>query len=309
MNVLFVNRPKNLWIGGDYIQMEKTAEALGKLGVTVEISESPLITPALRMRGFDIVHTFNFSMEWSKYAIWAAKKWDKKTVASMIYHESEEYIPYDKQQVMLDNLDAAIFLTEGEKDRVKRHLTLDDSKAHIVTNGIDKDWFKTMISTVEVERFVLTVGRIEPSKGQLAVAKVCQMMQLPYICIGERHDPSYAFQVEHEGAIIYAPMSQEELIKFYESCSVFVLASRAEVMPLVVMEAGAREKNIVLSNHCEWKVPNAEYVEFNKLSDIEKAIRISLLKPPNIEFKELLKTMTWDDVAKQLKEIYEQTLS
>ena len=74
MKVLFINRPKAAWIGGDYIQLEKTAEALAKLGVDVDISETPLISPAIKMKEYDIIHVWNFSMSWCKLAIWAGVK-------------------------------------------------------------------------------------------------------------------------------------------------------------------------------------------------------------------------------------------
>jgi hypothetical protein len=40
MRVMHINRPKAGWIGGDYIQMESTAEELRKLGVEVDIEET-----------------------------------------------------------------------------------------------------------------------------------------------------------------------------------------------------------------------------------------------------------------------------
>ena len=104
MKVLFINRPENLWLGGDYIQMKRTAEELVKLGVEVDISETPAISPAIAMRKYDIVHTFNFSMDWSKVAVWIANLWKKKFVASMIYHEGEQFTSYKEQQIMILSL-------------------------------------------------------------------------------------------------------------------------------------------------------------------------------------------------------------
>lgn len=309
MNVLFQNRPANLWIGGDGIQLEKTMTAVSDLGVNVEFNDQALIKPALRLRKFDIVHTFNFSMPWTRYQVWAAKNARKKAVCTMIYHEGEEFTPYKEQQIMLDSLDAMIFATEGEKERVRRHLTMDESKAHVIPNGIDSWWFdNAVIPPVDLPPFVLTVGRLEPFKGQLATAKACKELGYLYVCIGQIVDNDYAENLKKEGALLLTPMSHEDLRKFYVLCKTYVLASRAEVMPLTVMEAGSQGTNIVLTNHCEWQIPNAEYVEFDQVDQIREAIKKSVEKPFNSALKDLLKTMTWESVAKQHIELYERIL-
>lgn len=43
------NRKKSAWNGGDYVQLEKTAEALRRLGVEVDINEEPFITPPSKL--------------------------------------------------------------------------------------------------------------------------------------------------------------------------------------------------------------------------------------------------------------------
>jgi glycosyltransferase involved in cell wall biosynthesis len=304
MRVLFINRPKDAWIGGDYIQMEKTANELRKLGVEVDIEDNPLPSPALKMYLYDIIHVWHFSMEWSKYAVWASVSKKLPTVVSMIYHESDQYIPYPNQQIMADQVDGMIFMTEGEKGRVRRHLELDESKTIVIPNGIDKHWF----DKYRKGSYLLTVGRIEPSKGQFAVAKVANKMGLKYRCVGENKDPYYAELVRLEGAEMVGKVEDiHKLKEIYQHCSVYVLASRAELLPLTVMEAGAQGKQIILSNHCEWKVP-AEYVEWNNEKEIQKAIEKQLAKGENKELKAMLKDMSWSSVGKQVKEYYEEIL-
>lgn len=306
MKVLYQNRPADLWLGGDQIQLEKTMHAVAKLGHTVEFSGLALYKPALALRLFDVVHNFNFSMAWSKYQIWAAKNAGRKVVSSMIYHESGAFVSYADQQIMFDSLDAAIFLTKGEMERAKRHLTIDESKCHFIPNGIDSWWFEDKkVVSPDIPPFVLTVGRIEPAKGQLDVAKAVKRLGMTYVCIGSAQDRHYQELVQAEGAVVMAAMEHKDLLKFYKSCKVFALASRAEVMPLTVMEAGSQGANIVLTDHCEWEVPNAEYVPFQDVDAIEAAIKKSLDKPYNQELVDLLKQNTWEDVAKKIIKIYE----
>lgn len=305
IKVLVVNRPRSAWQGGDYFQLEKTVEALRSLGVDVEVSETPLISPAVRMKEFDIVHTFNFSMAWSKYAIWAGKKWDKKTVSSMIYHESDQFIPYDLQQIMLDNTDACVFLSETEIERVKRHLNLKEKQTFIVPNGIDPMFFNDVGEPKE--GLVLTVGRIERSKGQLSVGKVCKKLGIPFICIGETIEPEYAKELS-EYATIFSSISQEELIPYYARAKVFALVSRAEVMPLSCMEAGSQGCNLVITSHSEWKPKGCEIAEFEDEESIEKAIVKAMKKKYNSSLRKRLEKMTWLAVGKKIKKIYETIL-
>lgn len=295
------SRPKNLWIGGDMIQLEKTSEALRKLGVEVDFNDQPLFTPAILLSDYDIVHTWNFSMPWTKYQIWAAARQGIPVVCSMIYHEGEQFIPYGHQQIMLDSLSKAIFLTSGEIDRVERHITLNRGISEIIPNGIDDDWFIPETG----KEYVLTVGRLDGTKGQLITAMACKELGLKYICVGERQNEEYAKTVESFGAEILSPKDKEGLKPIYQKCSVYVLASDAEVMPLTVMEAGAMGKNIVLTKRCEWKIP-AEYVDNTDLEEVKEAIRVSLKKSKNKEFVKMLKEMTWNKVAERLLVIYKE---
>jgi glycosyltransferase involved in cell wall biosynthesis len=307
MKVLFTNRPKDVWIGGDYIQMERTAEELRKIGVEVEIIESGLLRPAIRIREFDIIHNFNFSMEWAKYSCWMANLHQKPWVSSMIYAETNQFVTYDKQQIMIDNCQSAIFLNEGEVERAKRQLKIKDDIIKIIPNGIDDFWFQTVKDKNKHGDYILTVGRIEPFKGQLAVAKACKRLGYKYICVGERLYEDYAKEVEDAGAIILPPMAKEELIKMYKHAKLMVLASRAELMSLAVMEAMAQNCPIVLTDHSEWKPNDVSLCKYDSVSSIKNAIKKEYGRKVN--HRKEMKKYKWEEVAKQLKQVYESITS
>lgn len=306
MKILFTNRPKDVWIGGDYIQMERTAEELRKIGVEVEIIESGLLRPAIRIREFDIVHNFNFSMEWATYSCWMANLHQKPWVSSMIYAETDQFVNYEKQQVMIDNCQAAIFLNQGEVDRAERQLKIKDEIKHIIPNGIDDFWFKSVKEKNKYGDYVLTVGRIEPFKGQLAVAKACKRLGYKYICVGESLYEDYAKEVENAGGIILPPMDKNGLITMYKRAKVMVLASRAELMSLAVMEAMAQNCPIVLTDHSEWKPDNVSLCKYDSVSSIKNAIKKEYGRKVN--HRKEMKKYRWEEVAKQLKEVYESLI-
>lgn len=302
MRVLFCNRPKSFWQGGDYFQMEKTAEALRELGVEVDITEEYVVKPEV-IELYDIVHLWNFSMIWTKYQLWVARKHKKPVVCSMIYHESDEFIPYNLQQIMLNELSAQIYLTESEKERVIRRLQ-PIGETYVIPNGIDSFWFKD--TKIAKEDIVLTVGRIEPNKGQLAVARVCNKLGIPYYCIGELKDPNYGDELLAEHAILLDKKEPNELIQWYARAKVFALVSKAEIFPLTVMEAMAQNCQIVLTTTSEWK-PKVQYASYGNLDHIEEAIQECL--ETNIDYKTAIKAYTWTACAEQIKQIYEKIVN
>lgn len=304
MKILLQNRPRDLWVGGDQIQLEKTMEALEKLGHEVEYSGESIYPSAIRYRIFDIIHTFNFSMKWTQIHIGLARMHKKKIVCSMIYHEGEQFVDYKKQQMMVDAAHALIFLSPQELERAERHLTIPKEKVHFIPNGIDPFWFKP-VEVRHAERYVLTVGRIEESKGQKEVAKACKSIGIPYVCVGEVIDEDYAKMCQAFGAVLVPKSPPEELIKWYAGCSAYVLASKAEIFPLSVMEAGAQGAQILLTDKSSWKdIPNVLMVEHGNWKQIKGQLTIALLRPKNLAFKEQLKKMTWENVAKKCEEIY-----
>lgn len=291
MKILFQNRDPKSWIGGDQVQLEKTRAAL-----PFETEFSFDLHPKIDA---DIVHCFNFSMPWTAEQINNAKKQGKKVVCSMIYHEMEDFVSYKLQQAMIDALDACIFLTKGELERVRRHLTVPDSKVYFVPNGIELWWFDPCVPK---ECEVLTVGRIDANKGQLAVAQACRELGLKYTCIGDGGD--YADLVALEGAVILPAMNQHELKRYYAGCKVFALVSYKELMPLTVMEAGSQGKPIVLTTGCEWDIP-CERAAYNDVGYIKNSI-CWCLDEEQVDLRDYLKTMTWDKVAKDLIKIYDK---
>lgn len=305
MRILHQNRKKTQWIGGDVIQMEKTMDALTDLNVYVSFNDQPLFTPALLLSMYDIAHLWNFSMPWTKFQVWAAKKHGLKIVCSMIYHETEAFIPYDQQQIMIDACDALIFLTEKEVDRARRHLTIPDEKIHIIPNGIDEFWLKEKKQITDEQGYILTVGRLDGSKGQLETAMACKRLGVPYFAVGEVLDVNYAAQCMTNGAKLLAPRPQKDLIPLYDNAALFVLASSTEIFPLSVMEAGARGLNSVVTTTCEWKnIPNVEWCEYKNVDSIAEAIDKGLKKKKNTKFKKKLSTMKWEDVGKSVLEVY-----
>lgn len=301
--VLMQNRPKKLWIGGDMVQLEKTQDALTLKGHDVWFEDR-----TDNEIDADIVHLFNFSMRWTYQQYLNAKKQNKKIVCSMIYHATDRFVGWLEQQQMLNGMDALIFQTEGEMERVQKNCNLDLDKCWVIPNGIDKWWFDP-IKTVKQE-IVLTVGRIEPFKNQLTLAKVCKEMKVPLICVGEVTDASYAKNIIAQGGIILPPMTHEELKPLYAICKIFAIISDNETWSLVADEAGSQSANIIMTEGCERKdIPNVFKVPPHDELQIRFAIQKAMELQPNDTFRERLRANTWDKVATKIERVYENISS
>jgi len=290
MRIMMINRPRASWLGGDYIQMEKTAECLRQLGVEVTIFETPVPLPVNVIDEYDIIHLWNFTMPWTKIGIWMAKGHKKKTVCSMIYHDVSS-ITDELQQIMADNLDRLIFLCPKEKDRANRHISLKSNYSYI-PNGIDKYWLEPI--KVRRENYVLTVGRIDGTKGQLEVAKECKKLGFKYKIVGEDINHEYLKKCTRAGAEYLGVLQGDALKKVYTKCRVYALKSNTEVMPLTVMEAGALNKPVVLNDKCLFEFPG-----------ISATIKEAWEKKDNQELYDFVSKTTWLDVAKLIKQEYE----
>lgn len=304
-----VNRPENQWIGGDFIKLKAVAEELRLLGVEVDIFEMETLgmNEWYGVESYDIVHTWNFSMLWSKYAIWLGGKKKKKLVSSMIYHDTDVFIDYKLQQVMMDHMDACIYETESEIERVKKHLTPKNS--HIIPNGVDSWWFEPDEGNVPFEGYVLTVGRIEPNKGQLATAEACRELGLQYVCIGEITDQVYAEKCLAQGAMLYPAMTKEKLKRWYKNCAVYAQVSKSETWGMAVDEAGTQGARLVLSTGFERQdIPDAVYCDHDNTNLITQALQQALSQPRGERFKLQLKKRTWKKHAQEILKIYKEIL-
>jgi glycosyltransferase involved in cell wall biosynthesis len=304
--ILFQNRRRSLWQGGDYIQLDYTVEALRKLGYEIDISDEYVVSVDT-IKQYDIVHLWNFSMEWTKFQLWVARKHKIPVICSMIYHETDTLIPYNLQQIMIDELSYAIFQTKGESERAKRHLTIKEEKIVIIQNGIDPYWLEQSQSKIPIERFILTVGRIESSKGQLEAAIACKQLGIQYICIGEVMDEEYGKKLKKLDVEIMPFMNKEHLKPWYYSASVYIQPSEAETWSLCVDEAGSQGTPIILTEMCERDEYPFIRCKPHDVESIKNAIKGSLEIYRDFEFKKTLKT--WDSIALDIAKLYEKILN
>lgn len=130
---------------------------------------------------------------------------------------------------------------------------------HVIPNGISEDWFN--IPNNEVDGRILFVGRVIPIKAietlihALKIVKIQTPKAHLYI-VGPASDKEYKSKLdtlitkfELQGSVTFTgPKNGQELEKEYSECSVFILPSKNESNPIVLLEAMATGKPIVASN-------------------------------------------------------------
>ena len=215
----------------------------------------------------------------------------------------------------MDGFDAVALLAEGEGRDLQRLTGWSGRNGLLVPNG--RPEAVPGFAAPEWERrepgSVLVVGRIEPRKRQLEVARAANRLQVPISFIGPLTDASTAYSQEfvslaasstsvaHLGA-----MGREEVLQHMGAARVLLNASWVEVQSLVDLEAAQLGCAVVTAgtgHSREWlgalvvDVPGGVDDLVRAAADRAAAGEPS---PPSSSY-----AATWDAAAGRLAELYE----
>jgi glycosyltransferase involved in cell wall biosynthesis len=212
--------------------------------------------------------------------------------------------------------DACLALTAWEAHLMTYIFDAPEEKIHVVPNGVEEVFFKH--ERAAPEKWLVCTTTINAVKRVVEIAEAAVLAQTPVWIIGRAYsdvDPyaqkffSLARQspefVRYEGAI----QNREQLAQIYCGARGFVLLSAWESLSLSALEAAACECPLLLSD-LPWAravfKENAIYCPIGSLKQTAGCLRkfydmAPTLKPPP-------KPATWQEVALQLKAIYDQVL-
>ncbi len=160
-----------------------------------------------------------------------------------------------RQGEILNACDAWLLGGHGEQDSLDEDLDAAPRPAFVIPNVAEWADHPPSIEGLP-DNFVLSVGRIEARKGQLAVARVLERIGIPGLFVGApnpRHQ-SYvrAFRefVDRSRQQRWIPeLPHKEILPLYGAADVHVLASLFEVAPHVDLEAAAAGCRVVTTTH------------------------------------------------------------
>lgn len=217
-----------------------------------------------------------------------------------------------------------------QKEILKR-IKLDNTI--IINNGVDYDKFQINYQKSSKEKIILSVGSLKPRKGYYvsipAIAKVKNNYpSIKYYIVGGKPEKKYLdlvkqYNLEKNVKFFYG-ISDEELIKLYYECDVFLLPSITkndndfEGFGLVYLEAGACGKPVVgaYGSGAEDAIINNETGFLVPQNDIRKTAEavLKLLDNPELASKtgengkKFAQKMDWGNVVKKYIEVYKNKL-
>lgn len=347
MNIVFgIREDYAINRGGDTFQMLKTKEYLEKYE---DIGEIRVVTTPNELIGkIDILHVFNLQTTQLTYSlIRKAKEMQAKVVLSPIIWKFGDSCYVNKMMRITNNFKLTCrmhkmsilfeWYATQKNARIKKEIlrmadvvapnSMEESEilrqqykvdfvTTIVPNCIDKEISEG--KTKNERKAILQIGRIEPTKNQMAVLlAMMNHKEIPLYFIGKQNKEKLFYinklkklAIERGNTFFIEELSQGELVKYYENSKVHVLPSFRESPGLVTLEALFYGCNIVFSNerYCPIK-----YYRLDKygaecdpysIKSVEQAILQEYVnEQPNIS-AEYFKIFNYENAAKITHDIY-----
>jgi glycosyltransferase involved in cell wall biosynthesis len=332
MKILFNHiLPFSLAHGGAQIQIEQTKSALERAGLEVEFLR--WWDPG--QRG-DVLHYFGPPA--SAQPDLVRQKGMKLVVTHLLgglgvrpawKRELQKFIIATARGTLPDGVlsrtgwnawqqaDACVAITEWEAELMRDIFGVPAGRVHVVPNGVGDFFFEK--SSVPRERWLVTTASILPVKRLVETARAAISAQTPWWIIGRPFSEADSyFQTfialcrNQPNLLRYdnAMRSQQELAAIYRQARGFVLLSRWETQSLSALEAAACECPLLLSDLPWAHSTFGDAVQFCPVTDsveiTAKALRGFYDAAPNLPPPP--KPASWDDVARQLKSVYERLL-
>jgi starch synthase len=172
------------------------------------------------------------------------------------------------ERTAIESADAVIAVSEGTRADVLRLFAVDESRVHVIYNGIDPDFYRPDPATDALERhgvdpgvpYVLFVGRITRQKGIIHLVRAIRHLDPGIgvvLCAGqpdtaeigrEMEEGVRAAQAERDNVVWIGEMvSKTDARQLYSNASVFCCPSVYEPFGIINLEAAACETPVVAS--------------------------------------------------------------
>lgn len=207
--------------------------------------------------------------------------------------------------------------SELESKHLLQNFKFEEKKLNVIHNGVEKKYLyadeDVFINKYGISDFLLFVGRIEPKKNTLSLINSVKNSEHQLILIGDVGDKKYyelCKKCAGKNVTFLGKMEHdsETLKSAYHCAKSFVLPSWLETPGISALEAGLAGCNIVITDRGATKEYFKNMVNYCDPSDIN-SIRKSIEKAMNTEkskklSKHILKNFTWEQIAKNLLELY-----
>jgi len=333
--------------GGGEVQLEKTREYLLKLGVSVDLFD-PWRS---KLADYDLLHVFSSVRDCLGLAEVAKARGVPVVTSPVLWSDARRAFftdggPREKLDLILRHgmkvvwpsfpsarrklllLSDLLFPnSEMEKEQIRRLFAIPPSKIRVVPNGVDPGFAEgadpaVFRREIGADRFVLSVGRIEPRKNQLNLVRAARGLasKAPLVLIGDPvtgYEDYYArCRKEGEGFVRFVPAmphGDKRLKSAYAACSVFALQGWFETPGLAALEAALCGAPLVVTSGGstrEYFGDAADYLDPADPADIRRRLDAALAAPSARGARERVRErFTWDRVAQATLSFYEEALA
>jgi starch synthase len=172
------------------------------------------------------------------------------------------------ERTALESADAVIAVSQGTRNDVLRLFDVEESRVHVIHNGIDADFWTVDPATEVLDRYgvdplvpyLLFVGRITRQKGIVHLVRALRDVDPEIgavLCAGQPDTPEIAREMEeavaearaHRSNLVWIPemLSRSDVRQLYGHAALFVCPSVYEPFGIINLEAMACERPVVAS--------------------------------------------------------------
>jgi len=252
----------------------------------------------------------------------------RKSLTIFDYLHKLRFFP--KERYTLKNVDWILPESYSElEDLISRFkLPSLEKKATIIPNGLDEVFLSETGSLKNLPKnlpkeFVLSVGRIDPSKNQLNLVRALfNYKEIPFVFIGSKTGylsfPKYINEFEKisekRGNVYHFDnLPIESLIPFYQKARVYVQPSVWETFGITIFESAIFGCNLVITSEGgakDYFKDKAFYCQPEDLDSIKNAVLLAWKKPKSLELApQIRENFTWSKIVKEIIEVYKKVLS
>ncbi|MDE7411656.1 MAG: glycosyltransferase family 4 protein [Paramuribaculum sp.] len=262
-----------------------------------------MFTPLLRIMGIKVVLTYHSPN-------YEHDKWGKGS--KLLLRISEK--------LALTWANHIIFVSPVQRAKYSQNIL---NKSHAIPNGIPPvshsdriDFLKS--HNITPRKYILAVGRLTPEKGFDTLIKAVNLLSEPYTLViagSCDHDPKYMEYLKscdiNNRTIFTGYTTGEPLNQLYSHARLYVLSSRNEGFPMVLLEAMSHSLPVICTD-----IPAAHIIElpphqYTPVDNPEQCARTieTILAEPDERTDYNLNAYHWQDIARQTCQVYDSLLN
>ena len=218
------------------------------------------------------------------------------------------------EKIALSQADKVIFVNKFQMQKSPKKY---NTKYIYIPNGIPKVSFPKNVNFIqslklESKKYILAVGRITPEKGFDLLIKAFSQINTDYklvIAGGVETETGYFKKLQDMipplRIIFTGYATGDNLKQLYSNAALFVLPSRNEGFPIVLLEAMAYQLDVLVSDIPATHLVDLQEKDYFKLDDENSLIKGISDKLQNITSRKYdLTNFNWDKIALKVYDIY-----